>query len=210
MVLDHLIATVPDLQATHRRLLGLGFGEAWPPGPFWPSATTSGIALGGANLELYQRHPISVNTPVAEARIGTLVLAPDSLEEGRAFLSGMAFEEREKVEASPKLLALRGFPPEMTAGPQPICTNLHPEEPPYPFFLCLYAPFLRERLAPERFPMPHGPIVGLDLLTPDTVRVERLFAGQLGSIEPIVDADCHSCVEAIRFEDGSSLSASDL
>ena len=141
MVLDHLIATVPDLRSTHRRLLDAGFDEAWPPGPFWPSALTSGIALGGANLELVQP-----DQGVAESRIDTLVLAPLTLEEGRAFWPEA--EEREKIEPKPELLALRGFPAEMTATAQNICTNLYPADPPYPFFLCLYAPFLRERLAP--------------------------------------------------------------
>lgn len=205
MTLDHLIATVPDIRSSHARLLAMGFEEAWPIGPFWPSALTSGIALGGVNLELVQP-----DAGVDRARIDTLVLAPDSLAEGRAFLAGFVYEEREKVESDLGLLALRGFPPAMASTPQKICTNLYPEDPPFPFFLCRYAPFLRGRLASPNFAAPRGKIVGIDLLTPDRVRTEDLFRGSLGSIELIVDADCHSCVESIHFADGSSLSAGDL
>ena len=146
----------------------------------------------------------------APVRIEALVLAPASLEEGRAFLAGMAFEEREKLEPDPALLTLRGFTPEMAAEPQTICTNLHPKDPPYPFFLCRYAPFLRDRLAPERFASPRGAIVGLDLLTTDVPQVERLFTDVLAPIRLVVDADGHNCVEAIRFLDGTTLDASDL
>lgn len=210
MVLDHLIATVPDLRATHARLLGLGFEEAWPPGPFWPASTTSGVALGGANLELVQRDAIASFGEAGKPSIGTLVFAPASLEEGRAFLSNSSFEERVKVEPDPALLTLRGFPPSMAATPQTICTNLHPLDPPYPFFLCLYAPFLKARLAPANFATPRGAIVGLDLLTTDVPQVEGLFAGALAPIHLVVDADCHDCVEAIRFADGSVLSSADL
>ena len=202
MVLDHVIATVPDLRATHGRLLDAGFQEAWPPGPFWPSATTSGIARGGANLELVQP-----DAGVAVARIDTLVLAPASLDEGRAAFPLLAFVEREKVEPDPALLALRGFPPD--SGPQTICTNLLPEAPPYPFFLCLYVPFLRERLAPSRFPCPRGPVASLLLRSPDPEATRRLFAGHLGPIGIEVDLGPEGVAE-IRFSDGSLLTANDL
>ena len=205
MRLDHLIATVPDLRATHRRLRALGFREAWPPGPFWPAATTSGLALGGANLELVQP-----DAGVEEARIDTLVLAPDSLEEGRTI--PLAFDEREKLESDAALLSLRGFPPEMAAEPQPICRNLHPREDPvpYPFFLCLYAPFLKARLAPSNFAFPHGPLVGLSLVAPDPEAVRRLFAGRLGPLALDVDSGERPKVEAIRFAEGPDLTARDL
>ena len=203
MTLDHLIAVVPDLWATHARLLELGFDEAWPPGPFWPSATTSGIALGGANLELMQP-----DAGVDEARIETLVLAPSSLEEGRAFMRG-PYEERAKIEPDPALLALRGFPPEDATSPQAICTNLYPEAPPFPFFLCLYAPFLKARLAPSNFAHPRGPLVGLALTAPDPEVVRRLFVGHLGPIELDVDPGSTEVVE-IRFADGSVLDSASL
>ncbi len=202
MVLDHLIATVPDLRATHQRLLDAGFDEAWPPGPFWPAAITSGIALGGANLELIQP-----DAGVPRARIDTLVLAPLTLEEGRAFWPD--YEEREKIEPDAALLALRGFPPELAAEPQTICTNLYPVDSPYPFFLCLYSPFLRERLAPARFGAPHGPMVGLSLTAPNPEEVRRLFAGRLGPVELDVDLG-EPAVKAIRFGDGFVIAAEGL
>ncbi|GEM_PF-4602172 len=203
MTLDHLIAAVPDLRATHRRLRESGFEEAWPPGPFWPSATTSGIALGGANLELVQP-----DAGVSEPWIDTLVLAPASLEEGRTFVA--EGREMEKVEPDPVLLALRGFPPERAAKPQTICTNLHPADPPYPFFLCLYTPFLKARLATSNFAQPRGPIVGLDLQAPEPEVVQRLFTGCLGEIEIGVEPSERRGVRSIRFADGSALTVEDL
>ena len=202
-----MIAVVPDLRATHRRLIDAGFDEAWPPGPFWPSAITSGIALGGANLELVQP-----DEGIPSAKIGTMVLAPATLEEGEAVLHdlGLAFEEWEKIEPDPSLLALRGFPPELASSPQRICTNQLPNDPPYPFFHCCYAPFLKERLAPERFEQPRGPIVGLALTSPDPESVRRLFAGHLGPIELDVETSPVSGIAAIRFADGSSLTFADL
>lgn len=204
MILDHLIAVVPDIQVSHRRLCEAGFEEAWPPGLFWPEATTSGIALGGANLELVQPDK-GVDAP----RIETVVLAPSTLEEGREFMGSLAFEERKKVESNPDLLGLRGFPPGMRSEPQSICVNLYPEAPPYPFFLCLYAPFLRPRLASANFAQPRGPLLGLSLraTAPETVR--RLFVGHLGPIELHVDEGPTEVTE-IRFADGSVLSAFDL
>lgn len=204
MVLDHLIATVPDLGATHQRLLDLGFDEAWPPGPFWPAATTSGIALGGANLELIQP-----DAGVSASRIDTLVLSYASLEEGMNFLKELDFEGREKIESDSNLLALRGFPPEMASTPQIICYNLYPEDPPYPFFLCAYSRFLEEHLAPARFRAPRGPLTGLSLIAPDPEAVRRRFSGHLGPIELNVDPGL-AAVAAIRFEDGSTLTSGDL
>ena len=203
MRLDHLIATVPDIRASHARLLGMGFDEAWPIGPFWPSALTSGVALGGVNLELVQ--PDSGATDV---RIDTLVLAPASLEEGRASFASLQYEEREKVESDPSLLTLRGFPPAMAATPQTICTNLYPKDPPYPFFLCRYAPFLRGRLTPARFPRPYGLLTSLSLVAPDPIAVRRLFAG----FDSLLDVDYGESpsVTEIRFLDGTTLCANNL
>ena len=203
MTLDHLIATVPDLRATHGRLLALGFGEAWPPGPFWPAATTSGIALGGANLELVQP-----SAGVAKPWIDTLVLAPADRSEGDAM--PFRFTVRDKVEPDAALLALRGFPPEDTDEPQPICTNLYPTGPPYPFFLCLYAPFLKARLAPENFARPRGDMVGLSLVAPDPDAVLGLFDGRLGPIALAVASGERPRVESIRFSEGPPLTAQDL
>ena len=203
MVLDHLIATVPDVRASHARLLAMGFEEAWPVGPFWPSALTSGVALGGANLELVQPE-----AGIAEARIETLVLAPETIGEGLAMAP--VFEKREKVESDAALLALRGFPPEFTATPQTICVNLYPDASPYPFFLCLYVPFLKERLAPERFRQPRGSICGLRLRAWQPGATQRLFAGCLGPVELQVDLAQETVVVEIQFADGTSLTADHL
>ncbi len=207
MHLDHLIAVVPDLPATHARLRELGFDEAWPPGPFWPAATTSGIALGNANLELVQP-----DAGVPKARIETLVLAPATLEEGFRMMRPFDTREREKVEADPRLLALRGFPSEMCTKPQSICDNIYPHEDQtnYPFFLCLYAPFLKARLAPSNFASPRGPLIGLSLAAPDPAEVRSLFEGQLGAIELSVELAETPEVVSILFADGSALTKNDL
>lgn len=204
MVLDHLIASVQDIQASHRRLRAMGFDEAWPPGPFWPNATTSGIALGGANLELYQ----SDDNP-SGSQITTLVLAPESLAEATDFLRPFRYDQRQKIESNRDLLTRRGFPRAMVDAPQEICTNLNPENPPYPFFLCLYSPFLKARLAPANFASPRGPLVGLSLRAPEPEAARRLFAGHLGPLELDVDPGPPQVVE-ILFSDGSSLAAKDL
>ena len=207
MTLDHLIATVPDIRATHRRLLGLGFEEAWPIGPFWPVALTSGVALGGANLELVQP-----DAGADEARIETLVLAPADHKEAVAFMAPFNERQRDKDESDPHLLALRGFPPEMAARTQRICDNRYPGEgeAKYPFFLCLYAPFLKDRLAPSNFAAPRGSLTKLALVAPEPEAVRRLFAGHLGPVELEVDTGERSRVAAIQFADGSTLTAGDL
>jgi hypothetical protein len=179
-----------------------GFEEAWPPGPFWPQAVTSGVALGGVNLELFEPA-----TGSERARIETLVLAPSSLEEGAVFLQGFQFEERRKLEPDPSLLALRGFPPSMTNEPQEICVNQIPLDPPYPFFLCSYMPFLLERLNPSRFTAPHGAVVRLELSSP---RALDLFQGALGEVELVVREANDSEVLGIWFADGFGLTAPDL
>lgn len=203
MRLDHLIATVPDIRASHARLLAMGFEEAWPVGPFWPAAQTSGIALGGANLELVQP-----DEGVGEARIDTLVLTPESIEESRDFVRGG--REEKKVEPDPALLALRGFPAKMRTQPQTICTNLYPANPPYPYFLCLYSSFLKKRLAPASYAQPRGPMVGLILRTLQPEAVRHLFAGRLGPLGLGVDPGERSEVAKICFADGSSLTADHL
>lgn len=64
---------------------------------------------------------------------------------------GMQYEVRDKIETNPDLLRLRGFSGER---PERICTNLVPLDPPFPFFFCDYAPFLKERLRPSSFQVP--------------------------------------------------------
>ena len=207
MRLDHLIATVPDIRTSHARLLARGFEEAWAIGPFWPDALTSGVALGGTNLELVQP-----DSGTDRVRIETLVLAPDSFSAGRTALRrhGLAFEDREKVESDPARLALRGFPSDKAATPQTICTNLYPADPDYPFFLCLYAPFLKSRLAPSNFAQPHGPVTALTLVAPDPPAVRRLFEGWLGPLGFDVEDGERPEATAIRFADGSTLTPAAL
>ncbi|CAN5705847.1 hypothetical protein BH11ARM2_BH11ARM2_07130 [soil metagenome] len=141
--LDHFILEVPDIAAAHADWQSRGFSEAWPVGPFWPKALTSGIALGGVNLELVQpleREPKTTHT---------LVFEPKSVAEGFAAMlrEGLRPKLAPKVEPDPDLLALRGFPPEMQSEPQRICTNVVPAPgAPLDFFLCEYAPFLRKKL----------------------------------------------------------------
>lgn len=155
--LDHVIYRVPDIGQAHACFQKMGFAEVWPVGPFWPSALTSGIALGGLNLELFQ----PLDKPLAEGYIDTLVFEPTSLEAVEAKIPVRRFE---KIETDPELLRLRGFTEDEAKTPQRICTNLFPTEPaPIDFFVCEYVPFLRERLAPARFPMPHGEIVAIDI-----------------------------------------------
>ncbi|RYG36635.1 hypothetical protein EON81_09170 [bacterium] len=146
--LDHFILEVPDIEVAHQAWLGQGLSEAWPIGPFWPSALTSGIALGGVNLELVQ--PIERDTK----EIHTLVFEPTSIAVAYAtlFREGLKPRIAPKVETDPELLALRGFPESMRVGPQRICTNVIPDgDPALDFFLCEYAPLLKERLVkPDR------------------------------------------------------------
>lgn len=157
--LDHVILRVLDIERIHASLQSMGFAEAWPIGPFWPSALTSGIAIGGLNLELYQ----PLDKPLAKGYIDTLVFEPTSLEAVEAKIPVRRFE---KIEPDPALLRLRGFAE--TETPQRICTNLFPLEPaPIDFFVCEYVPFLRDRLAPQRFPMPHGAVVGITTPVPE-------------------------------------------
>ncbi|RYG49727.1 hypothetical protein EON79_00265 [bacterium] len=141
--LDHFILEVPDIAAAHEAWLERGFSEAWPIGPFWPSALTSGIALDGLNLELVQpldREPKETHTFVFEPT--SIAVAYATL-----FREGLRPRIAPKVEADPELLALRGFPAETSSQPQRICTNVMPDgNPALDFFTCEYAPFLKERL----------------------------------------------------------------
>lgn len=159
--LDHVICRVPDIERAHRSLQKMGFAEAWPIGPFWPSALTSGIAPGGLNLELYQ----PLEDPPKEGYIDTMVFEPTSLDAVAGKIPARRFE---KIEPNPELLRLRGFSEAESQTPQRICTNLFPTEPsPIDFFVCDYVPFLRDRLAPGHFPKPHGEIVAITIPVED-------------------------------------------
>lgn len=149
--LDHVIYHVADIAREHRRLTE-SFPEAWPVGRFWPEGRTSGIAIGGLNLELIQLdHPDGPVVAAAE----TLVFEPTSLSDADSALASarIRYERFEKLENDPQLLALRGFDPAASRVPQVICNNLLPTEPPdalpFDFFLCDYAAFLKQWLSPS-------------------------------------------------------------
>lgn len=144
--IDHVILDVPDIHRAHARLREKGWPEAWPIGRFWPAAQTSGVALGGINLELVQ----SDESPSYAG--GDVVFEPVEVEAAQAALEreGISARRFEKIEEDPEKLALRGFPHDLTAAPQLICTNVLPNaQPPFGFFFCAYAPFLRDWLSPS-------------------------------------------------------------
>ncbi|HEY0868374.1 MAG TPA: hypothetical protein VGE01_13395 [Fimbriimonas sp.] len=151
--LDHVIAEVEDIEQAMAGMAAAGYPTAWPVGPFWPGALTSGVSVGTFNVELYQ----PLDRDPARPLIRTLVYEPESVEHACSALDrfGIAYEVREKVEPDPSLLRLRGFSETESEVPQPICTNVVPLDPPFPFFFCEYAPALKRRLAPGRFTVPH-------------------------------------------------------
>lgn len=112
--LDHLVLQVPEIESAHARLLGLGFDEAWPIGRTWSYGPTSGIALGGINLELLQPDEDPPESPV----VAELVFTPDPRTPLETY--GRVVE---KIEPDPEKLAARGFPSSMRSRPQRICTN---------------------------------------------------------------------------------------
>lgn len=160
--LDHVIAEVADIHATHELLRQSGFPEAWPIGPFWPSALTSGIALGGINLELVEHETSKPDQDF----VRTLVFEPNSPEETVRELSrrGISSHIVEKVEPAPELLRLRGFDETQALTPQQICTNvLIDGDFSIDTFFCAYTKFLRDRLSPDHpaLQTDHGRVVRL-------------------------------------------------
>lgn len=150
--LDHLICETDDIEGAMRLFVDrLGFPEAWPVGRFWPQGRTSGVALGGINLEFLQAD----ENPPTEARIRTLVFEPTEIERADLYYreAGRPMRLFDKMEENSDLLRLRGFDEAEARIPQRICLNLIPEAPaPVDFFLCRYVPMLRERLGPKAFP----------------------------------------------------------
>jgi hypothetical protein len=200
--LDHVIQYVPDIRLAHSELM-LVQSEAWPIGPFWPGALTSGIAMGGFNLELIQEE-------VATVPFGPPCLAfePTSLAnaEARFRACGIEFERFEKVESDPGLLRLRGFTEADSATPRWICTNLAPrnsEALAFEFFLCDYSPFLRAWLSPD-----HPRFAGLSRVnrilygTPDVVGARQLLdaLGYAGDVKiDFVEADQRGVVGPVPW-----------
>lgn len=203
--LDHLVCYVPDIFRAHLSVRALGFAEAWPIGPFWPQALTSGFALGGLNLELVQ--PDAGVKTIAATK---LVFEPTSLETAESALAeaGITFRRLEKVESNPELLLLRGFSAQESLQPQPICTNLLPENPtPFDFFLCDYAPFLKARLGPDSFDAPHGEVQAIELEVRNPEASEAVLAkvGYSG-VELRFVKGSSTRVGLIHFADGTCLS----
>jgi hypothetical protein len=166
--LDHLICEVPDIEEAMRHFTDeLGYPVAWPIGRFWPQGRTSGVALGGLNLEFLQLD----HDPPKAARITTLVFEPLDLEAAKRRYDelGVSTEVRDKWEPDPELLRLRGFDESQSREPQLICRNLVPTSPtPFDFFLCDYSPTLKRRLAPSAFPgLP--PVTRIELAVPNPV-----------------------------------------
>ncbi len=183
--LDHLICRVPNIEELHIGLLDLGFSEAWPVGRFWPEGRTSGIALGGINLELIQPDSGAPTRAIAN----TLVFEPTSLECAERILSklGVATHRFDKFESNPELLALRGFSGGELAEPQLICRNLLLDSPfSVPLFFCDYVPKLKALLSPEnpRLNTPFGQVRQIHLVLPQPRMIGRLGdLGYLGKIE---------------------------
>lgn len=153
--LDHIVVEVADIEASHAHLTQtLQYPEAWPTGPFWPQALTSGVAVGGFNLELVQ----PLDRP-ARKDLTTLVFEPTDLDIAEQWVTdlGLTPTRAQKIEGDPELLSKRGFPSVLCKKPLEICTNILVEgDMPFPFFFCLYNPFLAERLNPLWFQPPHG------------------------------------------------------
>jgi hypothetical protein len=165
--------------------LDLGFPEAWPVGRFWPQGRTSGIALGGINLELIQPDTGAPTLPIAN----TLVFEPTSLECAERNLSkfGVATHRFDKFESNPELLALRGFSSGELAKSQLICRNLLLDSPfPVSLFFCDYVPKLKALLSPEnpRLKTPFGSVRQIHMVLPRPGMIWRLGdLGYLGKIE---------------------------
>lgn len=145
---DHVVLQVPDIDRAHKALLALGFDEAWPIGRNWPHGPTSGIALGGINLELLQPDEDPPESPA----LAEIVFTPKAGHPMEAY--GRVVE---KIEADPQKLAARGFPEPLRRTPQKICTNAFPgSESPWPHFVCEYGPILANRLSAGQYAAPYG------------------------------------------------------
>ena len=184
--LDHLICRVPDIEFYHRRLREIGFPEAWPVGRFWPEGRTSGIGLGGLNLELIQPDEGAPSQPICD----TLVFEPVSLEAGEQAFARLGYrtERYEKWESDPELLKMRGFSEEGSQTEQLICKNLYPDPTfPVPLFMCEYSNGLARRLGREQVgDSPAGPVLAIEVQMEKPGQLWVLAElGYLGSVELI-------------------------
>ena len=205
--LDHIICRVPDIERFHVQFRDeLGFPEAWPIGRFWPDGRTSGIALGGVNLEFIQPDI----DPPAKAIADTLVFEPTRLEaaERQFSLLGVPTHLFDKLESNPTLLEMRGFEGDRLGSEQLICRNLLLDsEFEIPMFLCGYVPMLKDRLGSSNPSMksPYGRVLSVEcqLAKPgDIWRLSQL--GYLGTVE-LVQTELSfgmSKVLGIRLETG--------
>ncbi|MBC8064794.1 MAG: hypothetical protein H7Y17_08190, partial [Chlorobia bacterium] len=167
---------------------------------------TSGIALGGINLEFIQP---DVDAP-EQAVCDTLVFEPTSLQRAEEALGakGVLTRRLDKIEPDPALLALRGFEEVELQGPQLICKNLLLEsEFPVPMFLCEYVPKLKQRLSASNpsFKQPHGRVLSITVQLAKPGAIWRLSdLGYQGNIE-LLQAESRfgapSVIE-IKFERG--------
>jgi hypothetical protein len=183
---DHLIFSVSDIDSAHSSLTET-FPEAWPVGRFWPEGRTSGVALGGLNLELIQLDDSALESPVGQ----TLVFEPTTLQEAAHAMesAGVASWVFEKIEPNRELLLLRGFSEEAASVPQPICRNILPSKPdslPFEFFVCDYSPFLKRWLSPNHPRLKTASKVTTIIYgtpAPDEARQLLLDLGYSGDIE---------------------------
>ena len=172
--LDHIILETDDIRRDHSHLLQRGYPEAWPIGPFWPNALTSGVHIGRFNLEFVERltrHP--------DPKRLVIVFEPSESMDTSTW--------QEKIEPNPALLRLRGFDRDAAKSPQLICRNSPIVEEPIPHFFCDYVPLLKERLRPSAFSLFAGleldriPIFSTDI--PENLRVPEISWREKSPIE---------------------------
>lgn len=180
--LDHLICRVPDIEKFHHHFINvLGFPEAWPVGRFWPEGRTSGVALGGINLEFIQADSGAPEVAITD----TLVFEPTSLEVAEQSFKKLGVQTLwfDKIEPDPELLSLRGFTGTQLETPQLICRNILLEsEFPVPMFLCDYTPFLKNMLTD--IPSPHGKVIHITVQLAQPGEIWQLRdLGYLGNVE---------------------------
>lgn len=205
--LDHLICRVPDIERFHSHFINeLGFSEAWPIGRFWPEGRTSGIALGGINLEFIQPNREAPKHAVTD----TFVFEPTSISVAEKAFRRLGVQTRRfvKNESIRELLALRGFEGDELHSTQIICENLLLESAfPVPMFLCRYVPKLQKRLGANNpaLGMPYGRVLSVECQLGQPGEIGRLSDfGYLGQVElvQLEDTFGEPKIRGIRMETG--------